>query len=167
MTHTIRYAVFAVLLSVVVGCGATKTTPAGAPAAPKPTSESQEIEVDVFRSVNAKREAEGVALLEWNGHLAVLAREHSDMMAVGRVPLGHSGFDVRMRGALSLSGSKRGAENVSAQPRDATEVAPASVTRWLGSEKHRKNMLGPYTQTGVGVARAPDGKYFVTQIFVQ
>ena len=117
--------------------------------------------------MNAQREAAGEALLEWNGHLAVLAREHSDMMAVGRVPVGHAGFDIRMRGAVSLSGSKRGAENVSAQPREASEVASASVKQWLGSDKHRKNMLGHFTETGVGVARVADGKYFVTQIFVQ
>ena len=68
MTNTIHRVVIAVLLSAVVGCGATKPEPTGGPAAPKPTSESQVVEVDVFRAVNAQREAAGEALLEWNGH---------------------------------------------------------------------------------------------------
>ncbi len=48
----------------------------------------------------------------------------------------------------------------------AEEIAASTVDGWMKSRGHRENILqvGP-TVTGIGVAIAPDGKIFVTQLF--
>ena len=46
------------------------------------------------------------------------------------------------------------------------ELARGFVRGWKNSPGHRENMLDPdVTQTGVGVARSDDGKYFAVQMF--
>ncbi len=159
---------FAVVLFLifVVGCSAGPKV-SSRPSDPGSTSTRGPIEVEIFDGVNARRAGGNLAALEWSEMLSALAGEHSDAMAAGQVPFGHAGIGARLGAALEAEGSQKGAENVSKQPRAASEVAPKSIERWLASDAHRKNMLGPYRTTGVGVSRAADGKYFVTQIFVQ
>lgn len=108
----------------------------------------------------------GLAALRSDRALAALARSHSEAMAAGRVAFGHAGIERRLAAACALFGARRGAENV-AQPALGAEVATAAVARWVASGQHRRNMLGRYSVTGVGVARAPDGRTFVTAIFVE
>ena len=42
-----------------------------------------------------------------------------------------------------------------------------AVQRWMGSSKHRANILSSqFTRTGIGVARAADGSIYFTQVFM-
>jgi uncharacterized protein YkwD len=41
------------------------------------------------------------------------------------------------------------------------------VDGWKNSPEHRKNMLGDFSLTGIGIAQSNDGGYFFTQIFIQ
>lgn len=152
---------------LLVSCASAPTQPSSAPAPAVVQGPEGRIGEEIFVEVNAQRSREGRDLLSRDGGLDALAQEHSDAMAAGRVDFGHAGLSSRMGTALSQTGAKRGAENVSFQPRAASEVAPKSIERWMGSAAHRKNILGPYGQTGIGVAQAADGSYFVTQLFVE
>jgi uncharacterized protein YkwD len=47
-------------------------------------------------------------------------------------------------------------------------ASPATAVKGLlGSRKHRRNIEGEYHYTGVGVARASNGAYYYTQMFVR
>jgi uncharacterized protein YkwD len=41
------------------------------------------------------------------------------------------------------------------------------VDGWKNSPEHRKNMLGDFSLTGIGIAQSNDGGYFFTQIFIE
>jgi len=151
---------------LLISC-ASAPRPQSAPIPPAARGPEGRIGEEIFVGVNAERSREGRAPLSRDRSLDALAQEHSDAMASARVDFGHAGLPSRMGAALSHAGAKRGAENVSFQPRSANEVAPKSIERWMGSAAHRKNILGPYAQTGIGVAQAADGSYFVTQLFVE
>jgi uncharacterized protein YkwD len=58
------------------------------------------------------------------------------------------------------------AENVAANI-GYKNPAREAVEGWKNSQEHRKNMLGDYDLTGIGVARSPQGLYFFSQIFLR
>ena len=46
------------------------------------------------------------------------------------------------------------------------EIARSTVTGWMKSTGHRKNILTPHWKSeGIGVVIAPDGKVYITQNF--
>ena len=47
------------------------------------------------------------------------------------------------------------------------DPAAAAVEGWKKSPEHRKNMLGDFNLTGIGVTRGEDDRYFFTQIFIR
>jgi uncharacterized protein YkwD len=63
-----------------------------------------------------------------------------------------------------VEGFSLAAENIGTtnRPSPASEI----VSAWLRSPIHRTNLLAPaFNATGVGVARAPDGSWIVTQLY--
>jgi uncharacterized protein YkwD len=58
------------------------------------------------------------------------------------------------------------AENVAWNDRPEDLSARVAVAGWLQSAGHRANIEGNYLSTGIGVARAPGGALYYTQIFV-
>lgn len=154
-------------LLLLGGCAGTTPESSGVGPTGRTSSPRSTIEIDVFDSVNEARANGNRARLAWSDDIAALARAHSEAMAAGTVPFGHAGIAERLQSAMASRGARAGAENVSRQPRAADEVAPRSMERRLGSDEHRENLLGAYGVTGVGVARAANGLYYVTQIFVR
>jgi len=59
------------------------------------------------------------------------------------------------------------AENVAYDSRSGDRLAARVVDDWLASSRHRENIEGDFTDTGIGAARAQDGLYYFTQIFVR
>lgn len=155
------------LLILLAGCSSGTVATSSSSSSGYGSPVEQQIGDAVLAGVNQERARAGRDTLVRDSGLDQLAFEHSTAMAAGDVSFGHAGLAGRMSQALAAKGGKRGAENVSSQPRAAEEVAPATVQRWLGSADHKKNMLGPYRHTGIGVAQAADGRFFVTEIFVE
>ena len=48
--------------------------------------------------------------------------------------------------------------------RTPAEIVRETVDGWLGSPGHRRNLLGPASREGVGVAISGDGAVYVTQV---
>lgn len=125
------------------------------------------LEREVAASVDLARQQRGLATLAWNEPAARLARAHSTAMAEGRRGFGHDGFAERaehLTQEMPLAGA---AENISRHTRPPSEVTEVALAAWLASPVHRKNLTGDFQVTGVGVARAPDGTVYVTQLFVR
>lgn len=123
-----------------------------------------------FDLINAERQRRGLRPLALDGSLTRLARYHSENMARGRF-LSHTdrdGLDLQGRAAaLGLRGWRMLGENIAYNQGFADPTAFA-VERWMVSEKHRENILnGEFTHAGLGVARAPDGTYYFTQVFMR
>jgi len=121
------------------------------------------MEAEILRLVNEYRAKKNLPALQTNPTIAAAARKHSKDMAARRVGFGHGGFDNRIDKLLhGIKGAYAGAENVAYGSRSAEAV----VKLWINSKGHRKNILGKYNLTGIGIARSKDGTLYFTQIFI-
>lgn len=136
----------------------------------------------------ARAEDPGLALLESRLHLAVndfrreqhliplerqteldrVARAHSEDMArrgffKHESPEGRSWIDrLQLAG---VSGFTMAGENVGQTNR--AEPNREILEGWKQSPAHRENLMSrPMNATGVGIARAPDGRLFYTQLYL-
>lgn len=127
------------------------------------------LERRAFELVNAERRSRGESPLQWDGELSQLARQHSLNMARSGA-LGHTGSDGRGMADRARAAGIRGwralGENV-AFNQGFNDPSAFAVERWMGSSKHRANILNrQFTRTGIGVARAADGSIYFTQVFM-
>ena len=116
--------------------------------------------------MNEQRKEKKRPPLAHDARVADIARAHSDAMASGRIPPGHEGFDARWTQVTTLLGAREAAENIAIIPHDAKAPAQMAVETWMKSKLHRDNLLDDYRFSGIGIAKASDGKLFMTQIFV-
>ncbi len=142
-----------------------------APAAMSATNRTSatSIERRAFELINARRSANGEEPLVWDEELCRMARQHSESMA--RLDffnhVGRDGRDTVDRArALSIRGWRALAENI-AYNQGFDDPAAFAVERWMLSAKHRSNILNTmFTRSGLGIARAADGRIFFTQVFI-
>lgn len=117
----------------------------------------------ILNAVNAHRVKQGLAPLKMMTDISAEAKIHSQDMATGKAPFGHTGFSERAHHLFKEFQPAHGAaENVAYLYRASDDV----VTLWLNSSGHRRNIEGRYNLTGIGIARNADGRIYVTQIFV-
>jgi uncharacterized protein YkwD len=152
----------AATFGAVVACAAGRSHPRAVPPAP----DFRDLEQYVARLVNAYRSRRGMHSLRYDTLVAAIARAHSREMAAGRVPLGHEGFDERANAVERVEQFTEMAENVALNDYGRDRTVAVAMRGWLARPHHLENIEGPYTVTGVGVARARDGTFFYTEIFV-
>src|SRR5262245_14280760 len=127
-----------------------------------------DLEAELHSAVNADRAVHHLIALERRPDLDAVARAHSADMA-RRTYLSHvtpEGEDpvARLQRA-GLSGFSLAAEN-------AGQTSKAEPNReifdgWLASPAHRQNLHPPpFHATGIGIARAADGTFYYTQLYV-
>jgi uncharacterized protein YkwD len=139
--------------------------------APQRRSGMNEPETEVVRLVNEQRSREGREALKPSARLAVAARAHSYDMAI-RNYLAHrnpegSGPAERLRG-LRIDYAAVGENIYADSDYNHAGLAERAVRAWLASPNHRANLLSDkFTETGVGVAHAADGRIYITQDFVR
>jgi uncharacterized protein YkwD len=147
-------------LLIFFGLGCPVTIYAGTTNASNEDSVRQE----VLTYVNQYRKEQHLPALQLNVNISQEASKHSQDMAAHRLPVGHDLFNQRIKRLRSLLPKTHAwAENVAyAYTEDAKEV----VSGWMKSSGHRKNILGHYNFTGIGIARDKQGKLYYTQIFI-
>ncbi len=157
------------ILAVIVGILATGQTACDDDSSPTATGGSPyaTIERQVHALVNEHRRDQGLAALQWRDVIATQCRTHSVNMAEGITAFGHTGFNERGEAIDSAIPHSASAENVARVSGSAADPAASAVAIWLESDGHRRNIEGNYDMTGVGVARAADGRYYFTQFFLR
>jgi uncharacterized protein YkwD len=119
---------------------------------------------EILFYVNEFRRSKGLPALEANSFISSVALGHSRDMLTGKSPFGHDGFRQRIDRISGRLGKLHvAAENVASGPMDAREV----VDGWLHSPGHRRNIMGDFRLTGIGVAEKANGMIYFTQIFVR
>ncbi|MDB5215588.1 MAG: Transporter [Myxococcaceae bacterium] len=156
------------LLEARIFADVTPSTPGEEP--PAPGEEQAGTVVDpsgdapaLARMIGALRTSEGFPALVRDEKLDALARAHAERMRDQKAvahDLGDGDFKERFEAEGSLDARAVG-ENVAHAP------TLALAHRALhASPSHRINLLrGDYTHLGVGVARAPDGSFYVCETF--
>jgi uncharacterized protein YkwD len=132
------------------------------------SASASSLERRAFNLINAQRIANGESPLVWDAELCRMAREHSENMARMGF-LDHAGPDGDMRTRArdnNIRGWSAMGENI-AYNQGFDDPAAFAVERWMRSSKHRDNILNAsFTRSGVGIARASDGRVFLTQVFI-
>ncbi len=129
-----------------------------------------ELEKQAFALLNQRRVENGLQPVVWNEDVAKVARNHSQNMASNNY-FSHQGLDGSMvddrADSAGLRSWKRIGENI-AYNRGYDDPVEFAVLRWMQSTSHRENLLSnKWTESGVGIAVAPDGKtYYFTQVFM-
>jgi uncharacterized protein YkwD len=124
---------------------------------------------NVHSQVNSHRGSIGKSSLPRHAGLDHLAQQHSEFMVRNRGKikggLTHYGFEERAMAAQRLMGMSNVAENIATCSGSFSSPSSTLVGAWKNSSGHAKNMKSNWDVTGVGVAVAPDGSVFATQIF--
>jgi uncharacterized protein YkwD len=126
------------------------------------------LEQQLHRDVNDFRASEHLVSLARRADLDAVARGHSEDM-VRRAFFAHQNPDGLLWhdriDRAGITGYTMAGENVA----QTNEPDPnrAVLTGWKNSPDHRRNLeFRAFNATGVGIARAPDGRFFYTQLYV-
>jgi len=139
------------------------------PPPPPPPASLSAFESDILAGINAQRTAAGMAPLQLDPSLVMVARERSNDMAQNGYfahvsPTGDTAFSLMDRYGIPYAWA---GENLARNNYPDDESVAVALRDWMASQGHRDNILGPHYQT-VGVGAAVDGagmKYF-TLVFV-
>jgi uncharacterized protein YkwD len=126
------------------------------------------LESRLTTSVNSFRRSQHLIPLERRTELDRVARAHSEDMArrgffAHESPEGHDWVDrLRLAG---VEGFRMAGENVGQTSR--SDPNREILEGWKHSPVHLENLVArPMNATGVGIARAPDGRLFYTQLYL-
>jgi uncharacterized protein YkwD len=131
--------------------------------APKGGTSEINLNYAVLKLINKHRAGQYLSPLQMNPHIQVIATQHAQDMAAGKIPFGHQGFEERAKMLLSKLHGSSVVENVAS----GQENAPSIVNSWLDSNSHRNNIEGDFNLTGIGVAKSGNQKMFYCQILIK
>lgn len=107
--------------------------------------------------------------LRWNGALAAVARQHSREMLRQKffAHVDREGRSPGTRVKAAGIGWQSVGENIAIY-----DKVPAAQAAFMNEPRfghnHRSNILdAKYTDVGVGIVQAPDGRYYITQEFIE
>ena len=190
-SHTLR--IF-MMLAASLALGAAHPNAIAQRQKPKPTVVAANLAQRIHAQINMERKKHGLTALAWSNDLSRIAEKHSrDMLS--RNYLSHDspegqGFSHRYRqGGYDCEirvGSfvYIGAENIALSHlynsmtredgvayynwNSPQEIAQRTVSGWMNSPGHRKNILTPHWRhegIGVEIETAPGNKIYITQNF--
>ncbi|MCG2691115.1 CAP domain-containing protein [Candidatus Parcubacteria bacterium] len=151
-------------------------------AAEKPNINISQLENQIHALINTERRNQSLTVLDWDGRLADIARNHSQDMAAKNY-FAHTspdGCDISCKYKKVNYDFSSAAENilytwiyksrysdgVVTEYNTQAEIASSAVQWWMNSPGHRANILTPnFKNQGIGVAIANDGKVYVTENF--
>jgi uncharacterized protein YkwD len=129
-------------------------------------------EAKVHSAVNGYRASKGQKSLTRDSGLDALALKHSVYLSnhQGEFSLyganvSHYGFEGRAVYARRVLGMEGVSENVACTDNPGSDVGQTLVGLWAKSKDHEYSMRQPWTHTGIGYFKAPNGRVFCTQLF--
>ena len=130
-----------------------------------PSEDPSEVNLNyaILKLVNKHRTGQYLSPLQMNPHIQVIAAQHAQDMASGKIPFGHQGFEDRAKMLLSKLHGSSVVENVASGQEDV----PSIVNSWLDSSSHRNNIEGDFNLTGIGIAKNENQKMFYCQILIK
>ncbi len=124
-----------------------------------------ELEQKILQLINQYRKTKVLTSLIFDKELTNLARENCEAMFTEKKAFKYPNNNGRTKKIPKIYSNKKVAIN-SAYYQGKSANADLIVQFWLKSAEHRKNILGDYNLTGIGVATNLNGEYYFSQIFV-
>ena len=113
--------------------------------------------------INSYRAQHHLVALKLNSQISQLAKNHSLAMARKNIKFSHANFNQRINKLYKkFKHCNGGAENIAYYKLNAKKL----VEQWVLSPGHRRNILGHYNFTGIGIAQSKAGWAYYTQIFL-
>jgi uncharacterized protein YkwD len=169
-----------IILTTLTFAACATRKPTSAPVAPPPETvetpdqgpqlSTDDITNQLFEAVNKQRTANGLPALSPSAELATSAQEHSDRMLAGNFLSTRGADEPSAVTRITSHGVKtlHLGENVVRIKTRPDHVADETVAIWMGASADRRNIVSPtFTKAGVGVSRAADGDYYVSEDFAQ
>jgi uncharacterized protein YkwD len=131
-------------------------------------ADARPIERRAFELTNSVRVENGRSPLSWDSDLCRMARDYSEKMArLGFFShVAPDGSDLRDRARVAGIRFRAIGENIGYN-RGIDDPGASTVERWMDSSAHRSNLLGRgYRASAVGVFVSPDGRVYITQLFL-
>ncbi len=131
---------------------------------------SDEIAKQLFDALNKQRSTNGLPPLTMSPDLTRSAQEHSDKMVSGTFLSTRGSDEPDATARITSQGVKtlRIGEDVGRLKTRPDRVADDTMSIWMSAAANRKNILSSnFTRTGIGVAHAADGDYYVSADFAQ
>jgi uncharacterized protein YkwD len=120
-------------------------------------------EKEILGLINAYRKKNNKSPLKWNTICAHYAEQHSKYMAENK-SLSHDYVNERLNEIKKkVKGYQIGSENVAMS--HPNEFNP--IEAWSKSSGHNKNMLGVFTDCGVGYVKNSNNDHYYTAIFIR
>lgn len=130
----------------------------------QPAISDTDFQKKVLFYINQYRAKQHLSALVMNHTITQEAVKHSQDMATKAMPFGHHEFNGRIKRLYQkITRCNGGAENVAYYRHDAKKL----VDGWIASPGHRKNIVGNYNLTGIGIAHSKTGWGYYTQIFIR
>jgi uncharacterized protein YkwD len=129
-------------------------------------TEFRDVEEETLHLVNEYRATHGLSLLHYDPSVALVARRHSQSMALGRHPFSHEGLDERERSIRWFVRSRKVAENLEFNTARRMAAPYQALNDWIASTPHRRTLEGNFDLTGIGVACDSTGVFYFTELFV-
>lgn len=147
----------------------TTLAPVSTNLAPSPPIEPNDIERRAFEQTNLVRVKNGLPPFVWDSDVCRMARTHSESMSrqsyFAHVTPAGLGLRDRARAAGIMRYAVLG-ENI-AYNQGFEDPGAIAVEKWMGSSKHRANILSPeFRAMAIGSFVAPDGSVYLTQTFI-
>ncbi|MCT7952777.1 CAP domain-containing protein [Ancylothrix sp. C2] len=137
-----------------------------APPPPHKSINPTTLERAIHEQVNQYRLSQNLPPLKLDPNIIAVARVHSQAMASGRATFSHDGFDQRVEEISRWIDYRSAGENL-AYNFGYSDPGKQAVVGWIKSPGHRKNMVGNFDLTGIGVAQNAKGEYYFTQLFIR
>lgn len=170
-TRLARLAALALLCAAgmgATGCAELLQRAADASSGPAPEVHMTADEAQIFAMTNEYRKENGLPALKMDARLVGIARMRSRDMAARNyfshvTPEGDDVFSQMHEARVNYWAA---GENLARNNFPADLYLGEAMNGWRKSPEHRANMLHPaFGKLGVGVARAVDGKRYITEVF--
>lgn len=121
-------------------------------------------EKEILDLLNAYRKKNNKSPLKWNQICAHYAEQHSQDMADKKIVFSHDGINDRLNAIKAqVKGYQVGSENVAfSHPGDMNPI-----DAWSKSSGHNKNMLGVFSDCGIGYVVNANHDHYYTAIFIR
>jgi len=170
-----------ILTAVSLSACASKTPPRTIVGGPMPPPSAEAVDQgpplandvvakQVFDAVNGERSKSGLNPFAASPELARSAQEHSDKMLTSNFLATRGADEPSVITRITSNGVKtlKLGENVIRIKTRSDKVADDTMTIWMGAAADQKNIKSTqFTKAGVGVARAADGDYYVSEDFAE
>jgi len=144
----------------------TIATPGTSITDPEPNAnETGNLERELYNLVNQYREVNQLNQLIWSNTISKQCRYHSNDIALGRIPFGHFGNEIRLYKIRHTFPHAIAAELIYQQD-GSDQFARKTMSSWRQNQFGNETLTGNYQRIGIGAARSESGNYIVTTILI-